>query len=127
VIYWHVAFLGQESQWAAEASECAADQNAFWEYHDLLFEKQSGENQDIYTVENLKGYAVELNLDTQIFNECFDSGKHTTTVNTDTQIAQQIGATSTPAFVINGQPLLGAQPFDVFQQYIETALASPDN
>jgi protein-disulfide isomerase len=127
VIYWHVAFLGQESQWAAEASECAADQNAFWEYHDLLFEKQSGENQGIYTVENLKSYAVELNLDTQTFNECFDSGKHTTTVNTDTQIAQQIGATSTPAFVINGQPLLGAQPFDVFQQYIETALASPDN
>jgi len=35
--YMHMAFLGQESQWAAEASECAADQNAFWPYHDKLF------------------------------------------------------------------------------------------
>ena len=32
-----MAFLGDESQYAAEASECAADQDAFWEYHDKLF------------------------------------------------------------------------------------------
>src|SRR3989337_1514537 len=41
--YWHVAFLGEESQWAAEAAECAADQDAFWEYHDKLFNSQNGE------------------------------------------------------------------------------------
>ena len=41
-VYKHSAFLGQESVWAAQASECAADQGKFWEYHDLLFDKQDG-------------------------------------------------------------------------------------
>ena len=51
----HMAFLGQESQWAAEASECAADQDAFWPYHDKLFASQSGENQGAFNKDKLKG------------------------------------------------------------------------
>ncbi len=42
--YLHFAFLGPESVWAAQASECAAEQEAFWAYHDLLFARQAGEN-----------------------------------------------------------------------------------
>ena len=37
-VYRHFAFLGEESVWAAEASECAAEQGKFWEYHDILYE-----------------------------------------------------------------------------------------
>jgi len=38
-VYRHMAFLGDESQWAAEASECAGEQAKFWEYHDKLFDE----------------------------------------------------------------------------------------
>ena len=119
-----MAFLGEESAWAAEASECAADQDAFWEYHDKLFDSQSGENQGAFTKENLKTFAADLKLDTAQFNECLDSGKYTQAVQEQTSAAQQLGVRSTPAFVINGVPLIGAQPFDAFQQVIEAELGS---
>ena len=94
--YWHVAFLGQESADAAAASECAADQDAFWEYHDLLFESQSGENQGAFKNENLKQFAADLKLDTKAFNECLDSGKYTQLVQEATQ-AQAQAAQAVPA------------------------------
>lgn len=121
--YWHFAFLGQESFDAAEASECAADQNAFWEYHDLLFERQSGENRGAYAVENLKQFAADLGLDTEAFNECLDSGKYTQIVQEQTRTAQSMGVSSTPAFVINGRAVIGAQQYEVFEQTIEQALS----
>lgn len=120
--YWHFAFLGPESFRAAEASECAADQGAFWEYHDLLFANQNGENRGAFNDENLKALAAELDLDSEEFNQCLDSGKYTEIVNTATGAAQSIGVRSTPAFIINGQPVVGAQEFAIFQQIIEEEL-----
>lgn len=122
--YWHFAFLGQESQWAAEASECAADQDAFWKYHDYLFENHGGENRGAFNQENLKQFAVDLGLDSDTFNECLDSGKYTQIVQSETSAGQQIGIQSTPTFLLNGQPIVGAQPFDVFEQVIEEQLAA---
>jgi len=51
-----------------------------------------------------------------------DSGKYTEAVQQMSQVARQIGVQSTPSFAINGQALVGAQPFDVFQQIIESYL-----
>jgi protein-disulfide isomerase len=116
--------LGDESTWAAEASECAAEQDAFWEYHDKLYASQSGENEGAFNKENLKKFAAELNLDTEAFNECLDSGKFTEEIQNMYSLAQSIGVSSTPAFLINGQPVLGAQPFENFQQVIEAELQS---
>ena len=118
-----MAFLGEESGWAAEASECAAEQDAFWEYHDKLFTSQSGENQGAFNKDNLKGFAKDLGLDSAAFDECLDSGKYTQAVQESTQLAQSIGVRSTPAFLINGQPLLGAQPFESFQTIIDQFIA----
>ena len=120
--YWHFAFLGQESQWAGEASECAAEQDAFWEYHDYLFDNHGGENRGAFSKENLKRFADELGLDTEAFNECLDSGRHTQIVQSETASGQQIGIQSTPSFLVNGQPVIGAQPFEAFEQVIEQEL-----
>lgn len=120
--YVHFAFLGQESQWAAEASECADDQDAFWEYHGLLFESQNGENRGAFNKENLKSLAVNLGLDMGTFNACLDSGKYAELVQQDTAWAQSIGVQSTPTFVLNGQGVIGAQPFEAFEQVIENQL-----
>mgnify|MGYP006279001605 CR=1 FL=1 len=116
--YWHFPFLGPGSQLAAEASECAADQGAFWPYHDSLF---SGEiNQ--FSAGNLKDLAGSLDLDQEAFDACLDSGKHTEFVQAQRSLAQQLGVQSTPTFLINGRPLIGAQPYEVFSEVIETIL-----
>lgn len=122
--YIHMAFLGPESQWAAEASECAADQGRFWEYHDLLYARQKGENQGAFSKENLKGFAVELGLDADAFAACLDSGKYTSRVRADTAFAQSLGISGTPAFLVNGRPMMGAQPFETFRTLIEAELSS---
>jgi protein-disulfide isomerase len=117
-----MAFLGEESIWAAEAAECAADQNKYWEYHDKLFASQNGENQGAFEKENLKQFAADLGLDSDEFNACMDSGKHTELVKSDTTLAQQIGVQSTPSFLVNGTPLVGAVPSEQFQTLIEQNL-----
>ena len=124
--YQHFAFLGQESQWSAEASECASEQDAFWDYHDLLFSRQAGENRGAFNQDNLKQFAADLGLNTQAFNACLDSGKYASLVRSETLGAQSIGVTGTPAFMINGRPLVGAQPFEAFQQVIEAELGGRD-
>ena len=120
--YFNFAFLGEESQWAAEAAECAGDQDAYWEYHDYLFSHQNGENQGAFSKDNLKKFAVELKLDAQAFNECMDSGKYTQLITDQTNFARQLGVQSTPSFLVNGQGVVGAQPFDSFKQLIDGLL-----
>ncbi len=120
--YWNFAFLGSESNWAAEAAECAADQDKFWEYHDILYSSQSGENQGAFNKDNLKKFAEDLDLDTNVFNECLDSGKYTQLIQDESRTASSLGVRSTPTFLINGQPVVGAQPFEIFQQTIESLL-----
>ena len=120
--YFNFAFLGPESTWAAEAAECAADQDKFWEYHDTLYSSQSGENRGAFNKDNLKKLAQELGLDTQAFNECLDSGKYTSLVQDDTNASSALGVQSTPTFLINGKPVIGAQPFEIFQQTIDSVL-----
>ena len=117
--YFNFAFLGEESLWAAEAAECAGDQDAYWEFHDYLFSHQNGENQGAFSKDNLKKFAVELKLDTQAFNECMDSGKYTQLITDQTNFARQLGVQSTPSFLVNGQGVVGAQPFDSFKQLID--------
>ena len=115
-----MAFLSPESKLAAEATECAAEQNAFWEYHDIIFD--TGDSS--LNSETLNNYAAELSLDTAVFAECLDSGKYASVVESDLEFARSIGAQSTPSFIIDGQPMVGAQPFSAFQQVIDSALAA---
>ena len=120
--YVHFAFLGPESQWAAEASECAADQDMFWEYHDYLFANQAGENRGAFNKENLKGFALALGLDAETFNACMDTEKYAQTVQNETSWAQSVGVQSTPTFVVNGFPVIGAQPIAVFEEVFNSVL-----
>jgi len=66
-------------------------------------------------------------LNEDAFSQCLDSGKYTDIVQQEKQMAQQLGVQSTPTFVINGRPVVGAQPFESFQQVIESILDNGDN
>jgi protein-disulfide isomerase len=106
------------AQKAAEASKCAGDQGKFWEMHDILFEKgvKGG-------VGSFKGFAIELGLNSDEFNECLDSGEMAAEVQKDLEDGMDVGVKGTPGFIINGQLISGAQPFAVFKQIIEAELA----
>lgn len=108
---------------AAEAAECAGEQDRYWDMHDRLFQGQQGDwNQNPDAVNIFKSYAQELGLDTQAFDSCLDSNKYAAEVASDLGEGVGAGVTGTPAFFINGQLVSGAQPFEVFQQIIDTLL-----
>ena len=113
--------LGDQSTTdAANASECAADQGRFWDYHDLLFSQQ-GVSADPFTRSALKQYAAQLGLDTARFNRCVDDSQHLEKVYRDTQEGQKQGVTGTPAFFINGEKVPGYISYDALKGKIEAA------
>ncbi len=110
----------ENSQKAAEASECAGEQGAekFWLMHDKMLE-----NQQALSVTDLKKYAAELNLNVSIFNECLDSGKYTQAVLKDFLDGQNMGVDGIPTFFINRMEFGGAQPYENFKKVFEQILA----
>lgn len=106
------------AQKAAEAAECAAEQGKFWEMHDKLFEEGVEGS-----VSSFKRFAADLGLDTTKFNDCLDSGKMESEVKKDMADGSAMGISGTPGFIINGQLVSGAQPFEVFKQIIDGELA----
>ena len=121
LVFRHLAILGEASVQAARASSCAFDQGKFWEYHDALFNKTSPL---AFNAARLKRHASELRLDDKAFAACFDNKAYAKRVEAETLIGRTLGATGTPAFLINGQLALGAYPFEAFQQGIDGMLAS---
>ena len=103
---------------AAVAALCAGDQGAYWPYHDKLFSDELGLNHDAYIQ-----YAVDLELDSDAFEACLESGKFDDFIQEDMDFALNIGVRSTPTFFINGLAVVGAQPIDVFKQVIDQELA----
>jgi protein-disulfide isomerase len=103
---------------AAEATECVREKGgdeAYWNYHDKLFDNQININK-----ENLIKWAKEAKYD---ITKCLEEGTFTEEVKKDLLEGQVAGVSGTPTFFINGKPLSGAQPFSAFQQVIEAELA----
>jgi len=117
--YRHFAVLGKFSEQAAQAAECAGEQEKFWEYHDRLFANQGGL---AFTDSKLKQYAHELKLNAPIFGRCVDSRRYREKVERETAVAASLGARGTPTFFVNSRLLVGAQPFEVFRTVIEEEL-----
>ncbi|HEY9152859.1 MAG TPA: thioredoxin domain-containing protein [Anaerolineales bacterium] len=115
-------FIGPESADAANAAYCAADQNKFWEYHDILFANWTGENAGDFAPDRLRQYAAAVNLNIDQFNTCLNAGAHNDQVSQDVSDAKAAGVQGTPAFIINGKLVEGAQPYSGFQQMIDAAL-----
>lgn len=89
-----------ESFRAAEASECAGDQGKFWQYHDILYQNQTGENVGAYADAKLKGFAQQIGLDTTAFNACFDGRVHQATVEASDAWAKSLNINATPTMII---------------------------
>jgi protein-disulfide isomerase len=111
----------QNAQKAGEAAECANRQGKFWPYHDVLFQKAQADGKGL-EVESLKQYAKDLGLNSDKFNACLDNGETASIVSSDTTAGNNAGVSGTPTVFINGQKVVGAQPFSAFESIIESAL-----
>jgi protein-disulfide isomerase len=113
---------------AAVAARCAGQQGKFWEYREALFRDQSRLGQGRYAE-----LAAAFGLDTARFETCRADPAVTQAVHADTTLARSSGISSTPSFVIGrvvngefeGEVIAGAQPFEVFQQRLDSLLQQP--
>ena len=115
-------YLGPESQTAAEAGRAAAAQGRFWEFHDAMYADQPPPNSGRIDEDYLVGIAEQVGLDVDRFRADLGSESDQQAIATDFAEGQAIGVTGTPAFVINGVPVIGAQPTAVFETAIEQAV-----
>jgi len=114
---------GQPAVMIAMVAECAADQGKFWEMHVLLFERTEewSESEDI--LGTFQSYAEEIGIDPLELVNCLELGTPFERIQEDYNVGVQDGVTGTPGFLINGTPVIGAQPFEEFQRVIEQELA----
>ena len=91
------------AQLAAEASEAAGEQDAFWEMHDLLLDHQNA-----LQPKDLMGYAEQLDLDLERFSEDMRERLGAARVADDVDSADLSGVSGTPTFFINGRRHYGA-------------------
>ena len=117
-------YLGEESQTAALAGRAAALQGKFWQFHDALYADQQPVNGGKLTPDFLAHVATRAGLDGTRLRSDMQRPELAEQIQTDMREGQSIGVTGTPAFIINGQPVIGAQPLTVFEQVIDAAAAA---
>lgn len=111
---------------AAIAGMCAAAQgnDAFWQMHDLLYQKQREWKSIGDGARALfERYAAELQLDTRRFANCYDTARPGPELTRNIRLGQQLGVRATPTFFINGARVEGAIPLDLFRRVLQEASA----
>ena len=124
--YRDVNIYGEDSERAARASLAAAMQGKHAEYHARLFEDGEIRSSGELDRESLVALAEELGLDAEQFEADMDSEGVETTIAENAKQGIELGAMSTPAFIIGGTPTVGAQPTEVFTQMVDEALAESE-
>lgn len=104
------------------ASECAKEQDAFWQYHDLLYE-----NQDDVEIEQLVGYAADVGLNTEEFRTCLVNGRYEHFVVQDKNQGISAGVTGTPTFFFNGRKVVGMLTPEQFAAEVERELVAGED
>jgi len=119
----------KESDQAANASMCAADENRFWDYHDMLFANWNGENEGALNNKRLVAFAETLGLDMAAFNQCFEANLHAEEIGDELLMGKDYGVTGTPSVLVNGRLLTPGQvpSFETISEAVEAELALSGN
>lgn len=112
-----------ESDQAANASLCANEQDRFWDYHDILFANQNGENRGAFSNRRLQAFAETIGLDIKAFNSCFEDHKYQDEIFQDLALAKERFVTGTPTIFVNGQ-ILRDFSYTTIQSAIDAALVA---
>jgi len=103
---------------AAVTAHCAGEQGRYWPMNKLLMANQKALGDG-----DLIQYAVQLELDVDVFRRCLSSGRHEAEVSEDLALGKRLGVNATPTFFINGIQLQGAAPYEQFTNLIDRELA----
>jgi protein-disulfide isomerase len=119
--------IGPDSIKASQGAHCANEQGLFWEYHDILYNNWTGENNGWASGTNLANFAQEIDLNMNEWSECMIKQKHSQIILRSNDDAKTLELTGTPAFFVinsNGEvtKLFGAQPFEVFKTTFDDML-----
>lgn len=119
-------YLGDRSRTLAVGAEAAAAQDMFWEYQEQVFLRQDELRSAGGPEPVMAQIAEQIGLDPERFSEDLDDESLRESVDQDFADGQRLGLSGTPSFLINGEPLVGAQPVDVFAARIDEALAAEE-
>ena len=119
-VYRHFIVISEESLLAAMATECAAEQDMFWEYHDAIFDNWAEARSSGFSPAWLKATADGLELDDVEFDECMQSGRAFERVRASHFDGIERGVNSTPTVLVNGNRVDG--DYEAYRQAIESAL-----
>jgi protein-disulfide isomerase len=115
---------------SAVGARCAQEQGKFWEFHDELFAQQMQKEADptrvavtiSYGEDDIRSWARAAGVDGTAFDACLAAAAYAANVQEDLQAGQDAAVDGTPTFFVNGLRIVGAQPYNVFQQAIEAEL-----
>ena len=128
-IIWKDRPLTNRHPWAkpaAEAMECVyreGGNDSFWTLKDKVFSNQN-QLSTSNAQSQIKSWAAEEGVSESAIQTCIDNGDAMSEVEADSQEGQELGASGTPTSFVNGQKLVGAQPFSRFETVIESELGN---
>ncbi len=127
MVFKDFTIIGQDSVNAAHAAHCAQEQGRFWEYHDMLYNNWSGENTGWASSKNLLGFAKQLGLNEEQFNQCMTQARYTQIIQGSVLDAKELGLSGTPDFFVIGidnsvTKIVGAQPYEAFDEIFKSKL-----
>jgi protein-disulfide isomerase len=115
-----LGMFGPNSEGAAEAAECAGDQDGFAGMRDALFEEQPRWKRASDPVPVFRGIAGEQGLNVDAWSACMDGGQARQRVRNGTLVSRRAGVRGTPNFFIVGYTAIpGAIPLDLFRQVLD--------
>ena len=86
---------------AARAARCAGEQDAYWDYHDILFRMQPRWSGQANAIGSFRDYASSVGIDTDAFSECLQSDRYADVVTANMHLGAQLGVSGTPTVLVN--------------------------
>ncbi len=128
MIFKDFTIIGPDSINAAHGTHCANDQGKFWEYHDILYNNWTGENNGWASSDNLIRFAQEVELNVDQWSDCMIDERYSQIISNSNKDARDLGITGTPAFFVIGPDnkitrISGAQPYESFEKIFNLELA----
>jgi len=125
-VFKHLPNRGFDSKNASLAAQCTNDQGKFWEFHKILYSNQGPIDSGWINTENIKKFASHLpDINITQLNSCFDTKKYGSFIDNDIDLANSLGFTETPSFLImtsDGsivEKIQGPKPFPIFKTIID--------